>query len=362
MARRRSRGARGAVGMIGVSWGGFAALQAAARNPPALRGDRPDPRVRRPLRRRRALLRRLRAGHRHGALVDLHGRLRRASRPTPPSWGTAGARRGASASSGWSRGPRRGSPTSAATTTGARARPASAMPTIACPVFAVGGWSDGYRDMVLRMVEHVRAPVRGLIGPWGHTGPEARRARSRDRLPAGVRALLRPRAQGRGERVLRRAGARELHAGADRAVTGCAERPGRWVADAGVAVGRTWRRCVLPLAGPARSMRALQLTGLEAGVWCGDGGPADGAGDQRPEDGSSICWDLDPLGGRGSELLGHAAVELELAADRPVAFVAVAALRRRPRRQLVADRARRAQPHPSRGARPRRPARAGRAA
>ena len=44
---------------------------------------------------------------------------------------------------------------------------------IRCPVFAVGGWSDGYRDMVMRMVEHVDAPVRGLIGPWGHTGPEA---------------------------------------------------------------------------------------------------------------------------------------------------------------------------------------------
>jgi putative CocE/NonD family hydrolase len=28
----------GSVGMIGASWGGFAALQAAARNPPALRG------------------------------------------------------------------------------------------------------------------------------------------------------------------------------------------------------------------------------------------------------------------------------------------------------------------------------------
>ena len=32
---------------------------------------------------------------------------------------------------------------------------------------------DGYRDMVLRMVEHAGAPVRGLIGPWGHTWPEA---------------------------------------------------------------------------------------------------------------------------------------------------------------------------------------------
>jgi len=40
-----------------------------------------------------------------------------------------------------------------------------------CPVFAVGG-VDGYRGMVLRVAEHVRAPVRGLIGPWGHTWPE----------------------------------------------------------------------------------------------------------------------------------------------------------------------------------------------
>ena len=29
--------------------------------------------------------------------------------------------------------------------------------------------------MVLRLVEHVPGRVRGLIGPWGHTGPEAGR-------------------------------------------------------------------------------------------------------------------------------------------------------------------------------------------
>ena len=43
---------------------------------------------------------------------------------------------------------------------------------IRCPVFAIGGWSDGYRDMVFRVLEHVRSPVRGLIGPWGHRSPE----------------------------------------------------------------------------------------------------------------------------------------------------------------------------------------------
>src|SRR5947209_4033256 len=44
---------------------------------------------------------------------------------------------------------------------------------IRCPIYAVGGWSDGYRDMVFRVLEHVRAPARGLIGPWGHLSPES---------------------------------------------------------------------------------------------------------------------------------------------------------------------------------------------
>ena len=51
-------------------------------------------------------------------------------------------------------------------------------------------------------------------------------------------------------------------------------------------------------------MRGLQLTGAEAGVWCGDGGPADGGGDQRPEDGASLCWDFDRRSASGSSCSG----------------------------------------------------------
>jgi hypothetical protein len=79
---------------------------------------------------------------------------------------------------------------------------------------------------------------------------------------------------------------------------------------------------VLTLDGPARSTQGLQLTGLRAGVWCGDGSPADHPIDQRPEDGASLCWDFAPAGER-LELLGHAVAELELRADRPVAFACV---------------------------------------
>ncbi|WKK24358.1 CocE/NonD family hydrolase [Streptomyces olivoreticuli] len=39
-------------------------------------------------------------------------------------------------------------------------------------VLAVGGWHDPYRDTVLRLVEHLPGPAAGLIGPWSHQYPD----------------------------------------------------------------------------------------------------------------------------------------------------------------------------------------------
>jgi uncharacterized protein len=39
------------------------------------------------------------------------------------------------------------------------------------PAYLIGGWYDGYRDSVPRMLASVPAPVRVLIGPWNHTFP-----------------------------------------------------------------------------------------------------------------------------------------------------------------------------------------------
>ena len=224
---------------------------------------------------------------------------------------------------------------------------------IACPVFAVGGWSDGYRDMVLRMVEHAGGPVRGLIGPWGHTlargaARPGRRSGSCRRSCASSTARSRaPRTASSTSRALIatcRSGSGRSRAAPSGRGAGSPTPRGR---------RRTCETRVLALGGaPRASLRGLQLTGSTAGVWCGDGGPADLPGDQRPEDGASLCWDFEPLDER-LELLGHVVAELELAADRPARVRRGAAVRRRARRQLLADRARRAQPHPPRGPRPR---------
>ncbi len=43
---------------------------------------------------------------------------------------------------------------------------------IRIPTFHIGGWYDGYRDSVPRMLEHVKnAPVKAIIGAWHHTWP-----------------------------------------------------------------------------------------------------------------------------------------------------------------------------------------------
>ena len=100
------------------------------------------------------------------------------------------------------------------------------------------------------------------------------------------------------------------------------------------------------------------LCGLDSGVWCGDGNPADAAPDQRAEDGRSLCFDSEPLDAR-LELLGNAQCPAR-ARERPPAGPALRpAVRRGARRRVGSDHARGAQPHPLRFARAPAGARAG---
>ncbi|MFY9531862.1 MAG: CocE/NonD family hydrolase [Candidatus Acidiferrales bacterium] len=39
------------------------------------------------------------------------------------------------------------------------------------PTFLIGGFYDGYRDVIPRMMTNVKAPVKALLGPWNHTYP-----------------------------------------------------------------------------------------------------------------------------------------------------------------------------------------------
>src|SRR5207245_5821322 len=68
--------------------------------------------------------------------------------------------------------------------------------------------------------------------------------------------------------------------------------------------------------------RSPPSVGLAAGDWCSFGGEDDAPTDQRDDDAGSLTFDSAPLGER-LEILGAPVAVLELAVDRPDAFVAV---------------------------------------
>ena len=42
---------------------------------------------------------------------------------------------------------------------------------IRIPSFHIGGWYDGYRDSIPRMLENVKAPIKAIVGAWSHAWP-----------------------------------------------------------------------------------------------------------------------------------------------------------------------------------------------
>ena len=293
-------------------------------------------------------------------------------RPIPRSSATAGARSGASASSGRRTSSSSGSAHQLRDDYWRHGSACESYAAIRCPVMAIGGWTDGYTDTVMRLLASTSTcPCRGLIGPWGHNDPVHGVPAPGRRLARRVRALLRPLAQGH------RNGLDDepmLIAWLQDSLPPRArydERPGRWVAEASwppAAAGEL--RLHLTAGGElaaepgrargARGAAARRRRGLDGGAWCADGHSDDLPFDQRADDGKLALLRLAAAGGpaRAARARGRRSHARERpparARERP-------AVRGAAGRRLAARDARAAQPHAPRGARPRRAARAGRA-
>ena len=206
---------------------------------------------------------------------------------------------------------------------------------IRIPVFAVGGWLDGYSNAIFRMLANLDVPRLGLIGPHAHQWGQSERAPGPaiGFLQESLRwwdHWLKDAATGiMDEPMLRVIMQEDLPA-----APWYAECPGRWVGETSWPSAR-----IAPLsfhlnadglgraAGPETDLvnASPQTCGIAGGEWCPYGTGGDGPefpGDQRIDDGGSICFDSEPLTER-LEILGAPVVELELAVDRPSAFVAV---------------------------------------
>lgn len=196
------------------------------------------------------------------------------------------------------------------------------------PALVIAGWADGYRSTPLKAVEGMPAQARALIGPWIHKYPHF--------------AYPKPRADFHGEAI---AWWNHWMRGEENGVAVTLQvrafildgpKPALWRdRDPGFWIGKKeWsepERLTLVIGADARlshdparraagtmTLRSPLDTGTASGEWFTLKPDAELPGDQRIDDAGSAVFDSAPL---GSEvvLLGQPLLTLRLAADAPLA-------------------------------------------
>jgi putative CocE/NonD family hydrolase len=312
----------GNVGMMGISWGGFNALQVAARQPPALKAiitlcstvDRYADDIH----------------YKGGCLLNENlgwgaTMLSYSSRPPDPAivgdrWRDMWLQR------------LENEPFLPAVWLGHQRRDAywkrgsvcEDYSAIRAAVLSIGGWHDGYRNTVAHLVANIRAPVRGIVGPWIHKYPHFAAPRPAigflqealrwwDRwlkdIDTGVESDPAYRAW-----VMDSVRPSRWHD----------ERPGRWIAEpVWPSVNIESRRFTLIGAdGPPATVASRQDCGMDGGEYFPFTFGPELPGDQRGDDALSLCFDQPPLA-EPLDIVGAPELQLLLASDRPQANIAV---------------------------------------
>jgi uncharacterized protein len=208
---------------------------------------------------------------------------------------------------------------------------------IACPVYTIGGWVDGYKNSVFRLLSGLKVPCKGLVGPWTHIYPHIGvPGPAIGYLDEALRwwdHWLKDVATGIMDEPRLRVWMQDKSAEPDEPNV-----PGRWVAEEHWPSPRLTERKYF-LNGARRldasaskeerlDLAPLQTVGGASGQWCPSGAGTskdlkiDLPLDQRLDDARSLVFDSAPLV-EPLEILGGPVVTLTLAVDKPVAFVAV---------------------------------------
>ncbi len=210
---------------------------------------------------------------------------------------------------------------------------------IQCPVFAIGGWADGYTNAILRLLSNLHGPRMGLIGPWGHKYPHMG-------IPGPAIGFLQEALRwwdhwlkdidtGIMDEPMLRAWMQDSVA----PETAYDERPGHWVGESSWPSEQVaYRRFGLThhhLAedtsdeppsrhgheGPEVSVQSPLSVGLYAGKWASYAAPPDLPHDQREEDGGALTFETHDLA-HPLVILGQPEAVLQVSIDRPVGMIA----------------------------------------
>lgn len=199
---------------------------------------------------------------------------------------------------------------------------------ITCPVYVVDGWGDPYENVIGELLENLKVPRKGLIGPWGHIFPnlatplglewQYEEVRWWQQWLAGVETGIMQEPMLRVYMTYKA----DPEAYPD-------EVPGRWVAE------QTWpSQRIEPksLYFDAGGRLSPQIKSREQVKYIGDkivgitkpqwvyGRPTEF--EQSIDDRNSLLFDSAPLE-RDLEILGYPLAKVRISADVPVALLAV---------------------------------------
>ncbi|KAM0365358.1 hypothetical protein HYE67_003164 [Fusarium culmorum] len=319
----------GSIGMIGISWGGFNGLQVAARRPPELR----------------AVITMCSTDDRYNDDIHYMGgclltenltwaasMLSINSSPPDPAlvgdeWRDLWLKRlesGGFYAKEWHENQRRND-------FWKHASVCEDYSSIQCPVYLVGGWMDPYTNTIFRMLDNLKVPRKGLVGPWGHKypnfgypGPQIgflqESIRWWDKWLKGIETGI------MNEPMLRC-----FLSETTRPAPYVETRPGTWVAEDSWSDDKCTfeHMCLSPgklASGESNSLDKIdicspQTLGFAGGRWLIFGVEGEGPADQRLEAGGSLIFDTEPFA-KPTDFLGPPILDLRIASNKPNALIA----------------------------------------
>lgn len=202
---------------------------------------------------------------------------------------------------------------------------------IQCPVYAISGWADGYSNTVFSLMKNLDVPRLGLVGPWGHNYPHLGMPGPGmgflQELVLWWKQWLKNEETGIMKQPKLRVWMQE-HAPPSFTL---AKRPGHWVgagnwpSDSVEEKKYYFKGEGLHEAHSEESISKVQSplsVGLFSGKWCSFSSTPDLPHDQREEDGGALVLETSELE-EPIEILGAPSVKLRLKASKSVAMIAI---------------------------------------
>ena len=194
------------------------------------------------------------------------------------------------------------------------------------PVYAVGGWVDGYTNPIFRMMQNLPGPKKALIGPWGHKYPHFAEPGPRIGFLQECLRWWDQHLKGIETGIMDEPMIRAFIQDPARPAPYHAERTGHWVAETSWQTGagptKTLTlgegRLMADSEGAKITLSSPQTAGRYTQSWCSYGSAPDQALDQSLEDREMTVFVSDPLE-EDMEILGFPMLKVEVASDRPVA-------------------------------------------